>query len=39
VLLLEISNRDPGDSVYYTDPDVDLKVENGAMTRRDGTPY
>jgi uncharacterized cupin superfamily protein len=35
---LEISNRDPADSVYYTDPEVDLKVENGAMTRRDGTP-
>jgi uncharacterized cupin superfamily protein len=38
VLLLEISNRDKSDSVYYTDPDVDLKVENGAMTRRDGSP-
>ncbi|HXY76663.1 MAG TPA: cupin domain-containing protein [Steroidobacteraceae bacterium] len=35
---LEISNRDAADCVYYTDPDVDLKVEKGNMTRRDGTP-
>jgi uncharacterized cupin superfamily protein len=34
---LEISNRDAADSVYYTDADVDLKVENGRMTRRDGS--
>lgn len=35
---LEISNRDGADSVYYSDPEVDLVVANGRMTRRDGTP-
>jgi uncharacterized cupin superfamily protein len=35
---LEISNRDSADSVCYTDPEVDLVVENGRMTRRDGSP-
>jgi uncharacterized cupin superfamily protein len=38
-VLLEISNRDKSDSVCYTDPEVDMKVENGAMTRRDGKPF
>jgi uncharacterized cupin superfamily protein len=36
---LEISNRDAEDSVYYTDPDVDLMIIKGKMARRDGTPY
>jgi uncharacterized cupin superfamily protein len=36
---LEVSNRDPADLVYYTDPEVDL-AWNGAtrsFTRRDGS--
>jgi uncharacterized cupin superfamily protein len=36
---LEISNRDAEDSVYYTDPDVDMIVVQGKMARRDGTPF
>jgi uncharacterized cupin superfamily protein len=40
---LEISNRDAEDTVYYTDPDVDLIASpphaRGKMTRKDGTPY
>ena len=41
---LEISNRDAAaDSVYYTDPDVDLiwnpPQARGRITHRDGTPY
>jgi uncharacterized cupin superfamily protein len=39
---LEISNRDPQDTVYYSDPDVDLMANpphaRGRFTRRDGTP-
>lgn len=35
---LEVSNRDAADCVYYSDPEVDLKVEAGRMMRRDGTP-
>ncbi len=39
---LEVSNRDPEDTVYYSDPDVDLIANppfaRGRMTRRDGTP-
>jgi uncharacterized cupin superfamily protein len=43
-LYLEISNRDSErDSVYYTDPDVDLILSpphaRGRITHRDGTPY
>jgi uncharacterized cupin superfamily protein len=40
---LEVSNRDPGDTAHYPDPDVDLRWNPphapGKMTRRDGTPY
>lgn len=40
---LEVSNRDAEDTVYYSDPDVDLIANppqaRGKMTRRDGTPY
>jgi uncharacterized cupin superfamily protein len=40
---LEVSNRDAEDSVYYSDPDVDMIYSPpsapGKMTRRDGTPY
>jgi uncharacterized cupin superfamily protein len=40
---LEVSNRDPGDTGTYTDPDVDLTYEKTAtgavFRRRDGTPY
>ncbi len=39
---LVVSNRDPQDSAYYSDPDVDLVWSaphaRGRMTRRDGTP-
>ncbi len=40
---LEVSNRELSDTVYYSDPDVDL-VWNpphapGKVTHRDGTPY
>jgi uncharacterized cupin superfamily protein len=35
---LEISNRDAEDTVYYSDPDVDLVFTGGRMRRRDGTP-
>ena len=42
-LYLEVSNRDPADSVSYADPDVDLMWNPphapGRFTRRDGTPY
>jgi len=40
-LYLEVSNRDPADSVVY--PDVDLlwnpPGQPDRYTRRDGTPY
>lgn len=40
---LEISNRAPLDTVYYTDPDVDMVWSpphaREKITRRDGTPY
>jgi uncharacterized cupin superfamily protein len=40
---LEISNRDAEDTVYYSDPDVDMMFSpsnaRGKYTRRDGTPY
>ena len=40
---LEISNRAPSDTVYYTDPDVDMvwspPHSREKITRRDGTPY
>jgi len=40
-LFLVVSNRDPEDTGFYSDPDVDLgpvrKV--GGMSHRDGTPY
>jgi uncharacterized cupin superfamily protein len=39
---LVVSNRDPQDSAYYSDPEVDLvwspPQARGRMTRRDGTP-
>ena len=40
---LEVGTRDPEDTAYYPDPEVDL-VHNppharGRFTRRDGTPY
>ncbi len=39
---LEISNRNPEDTAYYSDPDVDLIANppnaRGGFTRRDGTP-
>lgn len=39
---LVVSNRDPEDVAYYSDPDVDLMWNapgaRGQMTRRDGTP-
>lgn len=39
---LEVSNRDPADSAYYSDPDVDLMWSPphapGRFTRRDGSP-
>jgi uncharacterized cupin superfamily protein len=39
---LEVSNRDDADTVYYTDPDVDMVYSPpdapGRFTRRDGTP-
>jgi len=36
---LEVSNRDAEDTVYYSDPDVDMIATSRGMTRRDGTPY
>jgi uncharacterized cupin superfamily protein len=40
---LELSNRDPGDTATYTDPDVDMRWSTSdsksVITRRDGTPY
>jgi uncharacterized cupin superfamily protein len=39
---LEISNRNDADTVYYTDPEVDMVYSPpqapGKFTRRDGTP-
>ena len=40
---LEVSNRDPEDTVYYTDPEVDLMWSppqaRGRFTRRNGQPW
>lgn len=40
---LEMSNRDPQDSAYYPDPDVDMVWNaphaRGRISRRDGTGY
>jgi uncharacterized cupin superfamily protein len=40
---LEVSNRDPEDTAYYSDPDVDLLWSPphapNKFTRRDGAPY
>jgi uncharacterized cupin superfamily protein len=36
---LEISNRDPQDCAYYSDPAVDMAWRGGTITRRDGTDY
>jgi uncharacterized cupin superfamily protein len=40
---LEVSNRDPEDTAYYPEPDVDLvhspPQARGRFTRRDGTAY
>lgn len=40
---LEISNRDPQDTVYYSDPDVDMvwnaPEARGRYTRRDGSAF
>ncbi|HYB64763.1 MAG TPA: cupin domain-containing protein [Steroidobacteraceae bacterium] len=40
---LEVGNRDPEDTAYYPDPEVDLVHSpphaRGRFTRRDGTPY
>jgi uncharacterized cupin superfamily protein len=38
---LEISNRDPEDTAYYPDADVDLlwNAAQRQMTHKDGTPY
>ena len=40
---LEVSNRDAEDTVYYTDPDVDMVANpphaRGRFTHKDGTPY
>ncbi|HEV2230287.1 MAG TPA: cupin domain-containing protein [Steroidobacteraceae bacterium] len=42
-LYLEVSNRDPGDSAHYCDPEVDLLWSpphaRGRFTRRDGSEY
>jgi len=39
---LEVSNRNDADTVYYTDPEVDLVYSppqaRGRFTRRNGTP-
>jgi uncharacterized cupin superfamily protein len=35
---LEVSNRDSGDSAYYSDADVDLMYVHNKPMRRDGTP-
>jgi uncharacterized cupin superfamily protein len=39
---LEVSNRNDADTVYYTDPEVDLvyspPLARGRFTRRNGTP-
>lgn len=40
---LEVSDRNPEDLAYYSDPDVDLAWTHGEggrrITHRDGTPY
>jgi uncharacterized cupin superfamily protein len=40
---LEVSNRDPEDVAYYTDPEVDMVWNaphaRGRITRRDGSEY
>jgi uncharacterized cupin superfamily protein len=40
---LEISNRDPEDTAYYADPDVDMLWSaphaRGRISRRDGSPH
>ena len=40
---LVVSNRDPQDTAYYADAEVDLMWSSpqarGRMTRRDGTPW
>ncbi len=40
---LEIGNRDPADTAYYPDPDVDMIANpphaRGKLTRKNGTPY
>ena len=40
---LVVSNRDPQDTAYYADAEVDLMWSppqaRGRMTRRDGTPW
>ncbi|MGB6606036.1 MAG: cupin domain-containing protein [Steroidobacteraceae bacterium] len=40
---LEVSNRHPEDTAYYSDPDVDMVWSaphaRGTITHRDGTPY
>lgn len=40
---LEVSNRAPGDTAHYTDPDVDMLWSPphapGQITHRDGSPY
>lgn len=40
---LEVSNRDPEDTAYYTDPEVDMMWSpphaRGRITRRDGSDY
>jgi uncharacterized cupin superfamily protein len=42
-VFLVVSNRDPEDTAYYSDPEVDLMWSpapaRGCMTRRDGTPW
>jgi len=42
-VFLEVSNRDPADTGYYSDPEVDLLWSPPhapkKFTRRDGTPY
>lgn len=44
VRYLEVSNRDPDDTAFYSDPDVDMAYHKdangkGAFTHRDGTPW
>src|ERR1700755_634775 len=35
---LEVSSRDAGDHVYYSDTDVDMMATPEGMKRRDGSP-